>query len=187
MLCTGDVTGNIGYHAQSALGNNFLPNALPGCPGPSFKSSLERKAVKQLIALLFLLAPLYLVTVRPWILLGRLREAARDGDGTGIKLTEAVATAPMPMVKYRNRLFPRLYVFDNRIEYHILTNRSLAFEDIESATLGNKSVTKFILNIVTRGERQTTLTFIMREPAAERCAAALAPMGLKDIRFKIER
>ena len=122
-----------------------------------------------LIAALLVLLPIYYLTVRPWLRLTELRNRAAQDGGTQIALKLSVASAPMPMVKYRNRLFPRLYLYDDRIEYHILTNKVVPFSEIDAIELGNRSMFTYTLTILTGGDSPTTTVFSMNPDSAEQC------------------
>ncbi len=123
-----------------------------------------------LIAALLVLLPIYYLTVRPYLRLSELRSRATRDGGTRIPIKLSVASAPMPMVKYRNRLFPRLYLYDDRIEYYILTNKVVPFAKIDALELGNRSMFTYTLTVLTGGGEDTTTTvFSMTPESAEQC------------------
>lgn len=119
---------------------------------------------------------LYYLVVRPYRRLSELRQRAASDGGQRIAIKLSVATAPMPMVKYRNRLFPRLYLYDDRIEYYILTNQVLRYADMDAIELGNRSMFTYTLTVLTGGERPTTIVFSMSPDSAEQCWQTLQPI-----------
>lgn len=128
---------------------------------------------KTLIAAALVLWFAYYLFVRPFRRLSELRTRAATDNGVAIALKESMATAPMPMVKYRNRLFPRLYLYEDRIEYHILTNKTLHFADMDAIELGNRSMFNYLLTVVSGGDSPTTTVFTMKADQAEQCWALL--------------
>ncbi len=120
--------------------------------------------------MLLVLLSIYYLVVRPYRRLAELRTRASQNNGTRIALKQSMATAPMPMVKYRNRLFPRLYLYDDRIEYYILTSKVVPFTEINALELGNRSMFTYILTVLTgEGEDATTTVFSMTPESAEQC------------------
>ena len=107
----------------------------------------------------------YLLLIRPRRVVRAFTSHIERHGGKLIPVSTASATAPVPIGRVHNSLFPQLAVFDDRIEYHILTHKELRLSDVEVMTLTNGAFRRSIVTFLPNNQGGHKVDFVMKPMA----------------------
>jgi hypothetical protein len=112
--------------------------------------------------------PAYMLLIRPRRIIREFQGKAERDGGEVVPISAASATAPVPIGRVHNSLFPQLAIFGDRIEYHILTSKALMLSDIGMVTLSNGGFGRSIVTLLANNEAGHKIDFVMKPQALER-------------------